>query len=169
MSFESSRGITLTMPVPVATIDALNSLLEAEYSSIFRFLGEGSPYVSRADADLRRRFQELIQTNQRHAGEIADLIVYLGGIPKTFGPGPDDQYLAYLSVKFLMPKLVEAKKLCVQRYMSIVATLGNHPPDNVNEVLHRHLGELRAEVADLEKACDRVLAERKTQAPVSAD
>src|SRR5437773_1512468 len=38
---------TMTSP-PVAVVDALNSLLEAEQSSVFRFMGEGSPYLSRA-------------------------------------------------------------------------------------------------------------------------
>ena len=42
-----------TMPPPVAVVDALNSLLEAEQGSVFRFMGEGSPYLSRASADGR--------------------------------------------------------------------------------------------------------------------
>jgi hypothetical protein len=155
------------MPPPVAIIDALNSLLEAEYNSIFRFMGEGSPYVSRADADLRRRLQELIATNQRHAAEIEDLIEHLGGIPREGGTGPEDQYLAYLSLKFLMPKLVDAKKLCVRRYLNTIANIGQNPPDEVSEVLHRHLAELRLELVDLEKACDQVLGNRKTPSPVS--
>jgi hypothetical protein len=155
------------MPPPVAIIDSLNSLLEAEYNSIFRFMGEGSPYVSRADADLRLRLQELIETNQRHAAEIADLIEHLGGDPHEGGVGPEDQYLAYLSLKFLMPKLVEAKKLCVRRYLNTIASIGENPPDDVGEVLRRHLAELRLELVDIQKACDKVLAERGKPAPVS--
>jgi bacterioferritin (cytochrome b1) len=155
------------MTKPLAVIDALNSLLEAEHNSIFRFMGEGSPYVSRAEADLRRRLQELIETNHRHAAEISDLIVHLGGMPQEGGAGPEDQYLAYLSLKFLMPKLVDAKKLCVKRYLSTLASIGANPPDDVAEVLHRHLGELREELVDLEKACDKVLGGRGKVTPIS--
>jgi len=155
------------MSSPVAVIDALNSLLEAEFNSIFRFMGEGSPYVSRADADLRRRLQELIETNHRHAAEIADLVEHLGGVPHEGGAGPEDQYLAYLSLKFLMPKLVEAKKLCVRRYLNTIASIGENPPDDVGEVLQRHLAELRLELADLQKASDQVLANRDKPSPVA--
>jgi hypothetical protein len=155
------------MPPPIAVIDTLNSLLEAEYNSIFRFMGEGSPYVSRADADLRRRLQDLIATNQRHAAEIADLVEHLGGVPHEGGAGPEDQYLAYLSLKFLMPKLVEAKKLCVRRYLNTIANIGENPPDDVAEVLQRHLAEQRYELADLEKFCDQVLGNRNKPSPIA--
>ena len=33
---------------PVAVVDALNALLEAEQNAIIRFMGEGTPYLSRA-------------------------------------------------------------------------------------------------------------------------
>src|SRR5689334_5772634 len=102
---------TMPAPVSVAVVDALNSLLEAEQGSIFRFMGEGSPYLSRASGDVRRPLQQMVDTNRRHVGQLWRLIEELGGEPRTGGLQPEEQYLAFLSLKFLLPKLVEAKKL----------------------------------------------------------
>ena len=53
-------------PAPVAVVDVLNSLLEAEQNSVFRFLGEGSPYLSRATAEIRRPLEQMVDTSHRH-------------------------------------------------------------------------------------------------------
>src|SRR5438477_8948894 len=87
---------------PVAVVDLLNSLLEAELNSIFRFMGEGSPYLSRASAEVRRPLQEMVLAERRRAAEIANLIDALGSVPTPAGAiRRDEQYLAFLSLKFL--------------------------------------------------------------------
>jgi len=43
--------MTMAPTKPAAAIDTLCSLLEAELNSIFRFMEESSPYLSRATAD----------------------------------------------------------------------------------------------------------------------
>src|SRR3954465_6082379 len=96
---------------PVAVIDALNSLLDAELNSVFRFMGEGSPYLSRATAEVRRPLAEMVTSSDRRAGEIYSLIESLGGTPIPRGLRPEEQYLAFLSLKFLLPKLVTEKQL----------------------------------------------------------
>src|SRR5437763_5077155 len=105
------HSAAMTAP-PVATIDVLNGLLEAEMNSVFRFMGEGSPYLSRATAEVRRPLQEMVATIDSRVMTLAGLIDRLGGVPVPGprGVDPEEQYLAFLSLKFLLPKLLEAKK-----------------------------------------------------------
>src|SRR5437588_9643431 len=95
--------------VPIAVVDALTSLFEAEENSIFLVVTKGSPYLSRADGKLRQQIDAMAQSKRRHAGEVHDLIEELGGHVRVRRVAPEEQYLAYLSLKFLMPKLVEEK------------------------------------------------------------
>ena len=48
----------------------LNSLLEAELNSVFRFMGEGSPYLSRATADVRAPLQEMVAASSAASHEL---------------------------------------------------------------------------------------------------
>src|SRR5439155_25518754 len=64
---------------PAHVIDALNSLLEAEINSVFRTINEGSPYLSRATAEVRRPLAACGQLSRQHAQELARLIESLGG------------------------------------------------------------------------------------------
>src|SRR3954453_4061768 len=102
--------------VPVAAIDVLNSLLEAELGSVFRFMGEGSPYLSRATVEVRRPLQEMVLAEHRRAADLAALVESITGASPnpSVGIRRDEQYLAYLSLKFLLPKLVEEKQLHLQ-------------------------------------------------------
>src|SRR3954466_14296430 len=117
----AAAGASSTAP-PVAVLDLLNSLLEAELNSVFRFMGEGSPYLSRATVEVRRPLQEMVLAERRRAREIADPLGALGSVPTPMvGIRRDEQYLAFLSLKFLLPKLVEEKKLHIQRYENALA------------------------------------------------
>src|SRR5256885_8203084 len=109
---------TPTTSAPAGAVDLLASLLESTVNSIFRFMGEGSPYLSRATAEIRRPLQEMVDTVNRRVMELADLIDRLGGvpIPGPRGIDPEEQYLAFLSLKFLLPKLVNVKHLAIERY-----------------------------------------------------
>ncbi|MDB5292886.1 MAG: hypothetical protein JWL69_4127, partial [Phycisphaerales bacterium] len=139
----------------VALIDALNSLLEAEAGSIFKFVGEGSPYLGRAGAEIRRPLQEMVERNDRHAAELAALIHNLGGEPAVpMTVRAEDQYLSYLSLKFLLPKLVGAKELMIQRYENALAAIDGQP--EIRQVLERHLQEMRTDLDVLRKAAGDV-------------
>ena len=107
---------------PAALVDVLNSLLEAEQSNLFRFMGEGYPYLNRASAEVRQPLQEMVATIARRAGEIGDFIESLGGAPESGPRGVDreEQYLAFLSLKFLLPKLVAAKEQMIERYENAI-------------------------------------------------
>jgi hypothetical protein len=159
MSSSGNRNNT-----PVAVVDLLNSLLEAELNSIFRFMGEGSPYLGRATVEVRRPLQEMVLAERRRAGELADLIESLGTVPTpAVAIRRDEQFLAYLSLKFLLPKLVEEKGLGLRRYENAVGGIKPFPnvPPEVPAVLNAHLAQLRAELSALEAAAAHVAAANK--------
>lgn len=145
---------------PVAIIDTLNALLDGETNSIFRFMGEGSPYLSRATAEIRRPLQEMVDSNTRHVRELGELIESLGGVPMhSYGVQNEEQYLAFLSLKFLLPKLVDAKKLTIRRYESALAALDGAPPEAAG-LVGAQLLEHREQLKVLEKAAEDVIQTR---------
>jgi hypothetical protein len=153
-------------PAPTALIDLLNSLLEAELNSIFRFMGEGSPYLSRATVEVRRPLQEMVLAGRRRAAGLADAINVLGAVP-TPGVGirRDEQFLAYLSLKFLLPKLVNEKALEIERYENALRGLKSlpQPAQDVMALLQHHLAELRAELSALESAAAHVAGNKSLE------
>jgi len=147
---------------PVAVIDVLNSLLEAELNSVFRFMGEGSPYLSRATVEVKRPLAEMMIAGHRRSGELADMINALGTVPVPHKSiRSEEQYLAFLSLKFLLPKLLTEKKLCIQRYENALAQVRTLPqvPSEVVAMLERHVAEIKPELAALERAAAHVAAE----------
>jgi hypothetical protein len=146
---------------PAVVIDALNSLLEAELSSIFRFMDEGSPYLSRATAEIRRPLNEMVLTMQRHIMDLAYLIEQLGGVPTPVrAVQPEEQYLAFLTLKFLLPKLADAKKLTIERYENALRALKGSAPADVIDLLQSHLTEHRDHLGILQKAGQELLARK---------
>ena len=150
---------------PVAVLDALSSLLEAEQNSVFRFMGEGSPYLSRATAEVRRPLQKMVDDNARHVVELADLIQALGGVPAPRAVRSDEQYLAFLSLKFLLPKLVTDKELILRRYENAIRSLANIAPPQVMAALKRIQSECRADLEMLRRVSDEVIAAAKVKPP----
>jgi hypothetical protein len=149
---------------PVAVIDLLNSLLEAEINSMFRFMGEGSPYLSRATVEVRRPLAEMVLAERQRAGQLAGLIESMGTVPTPqAGVRRDEQFLAYLSLKFLLPKLLEEKRLELQRYENALRGIKPFPkvPPEVPAVLNAHIAQLRSELAALEQAAAHVAAASK--------
>jgi hypothetical protein len=137
---------------PANVIDALNSLLEAELSSAFRMIEGDFPYLSRANAELRKTIAELLQLSDRNARELADLIDSLGGvvIPHNFIQR-EGQYLAYLSLKFLLPKLVAERELALDRYKNTRLFIGAGQPE-ATAVLDHIIAEQEQCLAVLRKA-----------------
>jgi hypothetical protein len=141
---------------PAIVIDQLNELLQAEISSIIHFMGEGSPYLDRADADLRTMLREMVAKIDVRAAAIADLIDWMGGIVRDRSDvNRDDQYLAFLSFKFLLPKLVEAKQLLIERYQNALGAIEQAADGEEARVMltafrEEHVGELKM-LRDAEK------------------
>jgi hypothetical protein len=157
MSLTMTTSATHTQPV--AVVDLITSLLESTVNSVFRFMGEGSPYLSRASAEVRRPLQEMVVANGRRAGELAALLESLGApTTVTESPRSEEQYLAYLSLKFLLPKLVEEKRLCLARYDNALAGIKPLPqvPPEVPALLASHREEQVRELTALEHAAEHV-------------
>jgi len=151
--------------VPVAAVEILNDLLDAELNSVFRFMGEGSPYLSRATAEVRRPLADMVASSDRRAGEIYSMIESLGGTPVPRGLRPEEQYLAFLSLKFLLPKLVTEKELTIRRYENAIAGLKKLPEraGEAIQLLEGQSGELRSELAILRRAADEVVRAAKAR------
>jgi len=150
MSVEMLNSATMPPSAPVAVIDILNGLLEGEQSSVFRFMNEGSPYLSRAAAELRKPLREAVETNAAHINEMGLLIQDLGGVPSPRAIRFEEQYLAFLNAKFLLPKLLEDKRLTVQRYENALKALGKADA-NVSAMLRAHLEEHLQQLQMLER------------------
>ena len=147
-----SAGLRLPpMPTSAVVLDTLQSLLDAEQASIFRFMRSGSPYLTRATLDTRDRVERMAVESDRHAAALAELIDRLGGAARPRAVQPEDQYLAYLSLKFLLPKLAEAKRTTIERYENALRALRGASPD-VLALLDGNLAEHRADLAVLESA-----------------
>jgi hypothetical protein len=139
------------MPAPVLILDTLQSLLDAEQASIFRFMREGTPYLTRATVDTRKQIEQIAAASDRHAAALADLITSLGGILRPEPVHPANQYLSFLTLQFLLPKLAQAKRDTIERYENARRALPLAPPE-VMQLLNAHLADHRADLAKLEEA-----------------
>ena len=145
--------------VVVAVVDALNSLLEAEANSIFHFVGPGSPYVQQASPRVRESLGEVVARLDRHQQELVDLIRKLGGRPSIPSkPRAEDQYLSYLSLKSLLPKLVEAKQLMIQRYQNALSSVEGNT--QAAQLLEKHIEDMLMDMQQLNQAAAEVAGPR---------
>lgn len=138
-------------------VDVLSALLEAEMNSVFRFMGEGSPYLSRATAEVRRPLHEMVETIEPRVVALAEMIESLGGVPPLHSVTPEEQYLAFLSLRFLLPKLVDVKALMIQRYENALKALSSADEACV-EVVQSHLAEHREQLQTLRAAAQAAAA-----------
>ena len=139
------------MITPASVLDVLYGLFEAEEASIFRFMRQGEPYLTRATVETRQRIEAMADTSLQHAAELARLIESLGGTIRLSAVHPENQYLAFLSLNFLIPKLAQAKQKSIQRYESVLkATRGADA--QVIDLLKSHLAQHQEDLAALESA-----------------
>ena len=130
----------VTATASVAVVDVLNSLIEVEKNSIFRAMGEDSPYVREAPADVRRVLQEEHEATFRNARDLARLVRQMGGQPiQDNSPAHAPPMLEFISLKFLLPKLIEEKELMVRFYDNAIRAVRDVSPEAA-EVLRRHDG-----------------------------
>jgi hypothetical protein len=142
--------------VPQALIDTLNGLLEAEVNSSFCFVMSGSNYLSHANADLRKLMEEMHKVCGEHRKDLAKLIDSLGATTRIRNRVPaDEQYLSYLSLRFLLPTLVKEKDLLLTRFENARATIGDDYPQ-VIELLERIEREQRYYLEALKRAAAEV-------------
>lgn len=135
--------------VNMLIIDALNSLLEAEWDSLFRFVGQSAPYLTRATVVLRQQLDRMAAANEQNAQALFQMVESLGGEPAGRSLEPREQYLAYLSLPFLLTKLIDAQLLLIRRYENARRALGKSAPPQVLTLLEAHLAAHREELAVL--------------------
>lgn len=135
----------------VAVVDVLNSLIETEQHSIFRLMGDDSPYLREAGPAVRRVLEEEKEASYRHADELARLVRQLGGQPIESRRTSRPPMLEFVSLRFLLPKLVEDKELLVRYYENALHALGGDNPE-VEQVLGGHLAEHQAHLDVLRDA-----------------
>lgn len=144
---------------PVAIIDVLNGLLEGLQNSLFRFLDDSSPYLTRATVELRGVLTRIAHDVKRQSAELASTIESLGGYPSGASILPEEQYLAYLSIRFLVPKLIEAKQLMITRFETALKVIDDSLPE-VKTMLQRQLGEHQEHLRMLNEASAQLQAWR---------
>ena len=153
---------------PEFVIDTLNGLLDSEANNLFRVIGTASPQVAQADRSVRQPMDELRQLSVRHERELSDLIVSRGGTPRVDRDAhPEAHNLAFLSLKFLLPKLVAEKDLILTRYENAKARIGPEFADVV-AMLDRIEGEQRHFLDILGRAAEAVTG-GKYHAPAHAE
>src|SRR6266568_7174326 len=138
------------MAVDYDNVDLVSDLLQSEQAGAFHFMTEADPYINRAEAELRRPLLEMIQATIRREGELAAVIDELGSSPPPPAVSKENQYLAFLSVDFLLPKLRDAKLASIRNYEKALKLAGED--EMVTAVLEQHLREHRSELEQLEKA-----------------
>ena len=143
------------MNVPTLTtaslLDVLQGLLEGEQSSLFRFMNEGTPYLTRATVETRALVNEIARTNLRHCSQLTRVIEDQGGITRMPRPRAEEQYLAYLSLKFLLPRLAQDKRESIERYENALKSL-IAAPQNIRALLEAHLNIHRNQLQQLQAA-----------------
>jgi hypothetical protein len=100
----------------------------------------------------------MVEANKRAVMVLASMIQRLGGQPVPRQVRPEEQYLAFLSLKFLLPKLVNEKTLLLQRYENALRGLPPDAPAEVGAMLRAHLAECRTQLEVLKNAAQSVIA-----------
>jgi hypothetical protein len=132
--------------------DALVTLLDAERSSIFRLTGAESPYLDGAGPELRQSLQAMADESLRNERELADLLRPSDGpMVDSSRVRPDPSFLEFLSLKFLLPKLANAKEVLIRYYENALRALGRDG-GQVQALLQRLLAQHKADVEFLRRA-----------------
>jgi bacterioferritin (cytochrome b1) len=139
------------MITAASALDVLYGLFEAEEASLFRFMRQGNPYLTRATVETRHRVEAMADTSLRHAAQLARLIESLGGTIRLSPVHPENQYLAFLSLQFLIPKLIQAKRQTIERYQNALQAMRGADPQILN-LLNTHLAQHREDLTELEAA-----------------
>jgi hypothetical protein len=142
---------------PQSIIDTLNGLLEGHHGSVFPFVLTNSQQLGKAPAGVRELLAETHEVCERQSHALVQLIKSLGGTPRVTEPNrTNESYLSFLSLKFLLPTLVNEKDLLLQRYENARASVSEHNSPAVYAELKRLEDEQCALLGRLKKAAREV-------------
>lgn len=135
-------------------VSILSNLLRLEQAGIFHFMADADPYLNRGAAAIRSSLDQMLEADQKRELEMGEMILDLGGTLRPPPVSPEQQYLAYLSMGYLLPKLVAARELTISRYESALSAVGG-PGGQAAAMLANHLEQLRGELYVLQQAAKR--------------
>ena len=138
------------MAIDYDIVDLISDLLQGEQAGAFHFMTEADPYIKRAEAEMRRPLLEMIGNTIRREGELAAILDELGSTPPPPAVSKENQYLAFLSVDFLLPKLREAKLASIRNYEKAIRIASGN--EAVTPILEQHLRQHRSELEQIDKA-----------------
>jgi hypothetical protein len=132
------------MTAPLAVLDTLQSILDAESTSIFRLMTSDHPHALRLSQSTREALSAIVLSTDRRLREVCDFIEAISEQPPAQKTPVDDAQLKHLSPKFFLPKLIEEKKLLIERLENAAGLLRVNPQAAalVRSHLHEHLVEL---------------------------
>jgi len=130
-------------------IDVLADLLNAEQTSILQFAQAAWPYLTRTTIKTKEPLRRMIRGSEARCRALADLIQGLGGSLCRRGLQPQEQYLAYLSQEFLLPKFVASAHLLISLYQAALDDVAGSA-HQIADLLRRQAGDLISELALLE-------------------
>jgi len=128
---------------PLAEI--LDRLLAGECGDAFGFVSEAEPYVGRSGAAGWHRIQRMLAAGKRRQALLASHLEDLGATPRPACSSAANQYLAFLSMEFVLPKLIEAKQRSIRSYEQAIAEAGDSNAA-VADLLATNLEEHRQEL-----------------------
>lgn len=128
------------------TIEILNDLLAAEYSTLGQHLGECSPFVSMQTAEDQALLQRISAAARAHEQAMAELIFKLRGAPRPPRLPTELGGVHYLTLDYLMPQIIAGLKGLVRKYESASGT-GHAEAD---ALIARIAAQYRKHVKELE-------------------
>lgn len=138
------------MPSLQAIADVLNDLLATELASEFASIVRSAPHAGRSGTGVRKTIRYVAEADARRTDDLWLLLLSLGMEPRP-GRRHREAVEAYLSIDYLLPRMILKKERTLQAYRGAVAIVGD-TPESVAATLRRHLTEHAGELEVLRQA-----------------
>jgi len=125
----------------------LNPLLDDELNSPARYLEVAMPYVEPELVNLREPLKQMLETRRWRCRELIAEIQKFDGEPAVYRFRKEEQYLAFLSLKYLLPKLIEWKNCAILLHER--ALMQTDEGSDLHDLIARHLEQHRWELDEL--------------------
>jgi hypothetical protein len=139
-------------------IDTLNRLLAIEHRSLPMYLADADPWVAREHEPLLRALQNTVADQRAYSQRIAELILDRGGLLEPGEYPMEFTDLHFLSLDYLMGRLLESQRQAVAEIEQCVRRLQADP--QALALAQEVLGSQRAHL-EMFEACLRTTAAPK--------